>query len=309
MLVRTILTISASILVSACGGENSNVASARDNLIANSASDIISTKFNGQTLPARTVSLLDDGRHQRISTTSSYSYNRATNELTLTIGDAQQTLDLSPDNTSLEQKPQFVSQNSPFAAFWAPIGQTLNEYRDGTGAYLYLVPISNYLENNSGQIYRDYGVIGVETPSTYLSSGAPVANYTGEVFIDQYDTRSSSLENSSGLYGSLSMTVDFAAQTMTGGLVNSLFKRTSADGAMARGGTISILPATIDDATNTFTANLQSNLPGLTIRTGGELSGGFYGNTAQEVGGTISYEGQMDGVDIIAGGVFIGQKN
>lgn len=158
---------------------------------------------------------------------------------------------------------------------------------------------------------QGFAVVGTETLDAALDT-LPTAHYRGDArfniapvtgWVDGGTSRTR-------INGGVSMTADFAGGTISGNIDNLSVRApgTNWDDREAIGGAIAMNPASFD--VNGFQGHLVPNdvLKAEGIEMEATYSGAFYGPEANEVAGTMSGTGSLDGTDYNSIGYFKGWK-
>ncbi len=306
-MIRATALVAALPVLAACGGADGGPV--QTGPIAQAATDTTLSVFDGQLLPARVTTLREEQtiyEVRRVPTDTAIGYDTATQELVLKVGANTRTLDLSGNDPEITLTEFWAERGTgPDWVIVTVVGDTLNAYKAGLAGAEYAIPFSAYLLDSSGLfIDRSYGVAGLETPTGYLRRTQKSARYTGNFEIEAYRNFDPSGESRHILNGDVSVRVNFSENMISGGTLTLTNEVVGTGSGQTRTGTVAIGSATINEP-NGFSASLTSNAAGLTLDDGAALSGAFYGNTAQNMGGSIAFTGALDGRDVLAGGAFI----
>ncbi len=294
-------------VISGCGGGVSEDLEVAPRQFAASAANTTLTVLDGQMLPARSHTLRytdSNGELQVVDIASSYGYDPVSEIIEVSVGNTSRSLDVSGANPNGRIEEYFVEFTGEEFTVFRVWFDALNEYGNGIADLKYVIPFHSYVGDDDDLfVDRDYGVFGFETPSTVLQQGTIQASYSGGFMIDNWGPFDFNA-NRYRMLGDLTMDVDFATARIIDGALAVTLTLPEDSGSVTPTGGFIIGSTQIDTSENSFSANLQTTLPGLTLRSGAVLTGGFYGDAAQEVGGSIAYTGTLDGTDVIAGGVF-----
>ena len=309
-LASLLLTL-ATFAVAGCSG--GSIFAVAPTQFAAAPSNVMTSIFDGSPLPARGLVLRDtasNGLLETVETPASYAYNKATQTVTIQVGETMRDINLSGADANIEIASNYVTASFPEFMVFEVWGNQLDEFWAGTADTKYLIPISSYAENASKtHIDRNYAVIGLETPRAALEAISAPAFYSGYFVTENYTQGDTTVNDRHRVFGTVSLNFDFATNTLASGQLNVTSDALGTDANQTRSGSMIVQSGIVDVANNTFTAGLSSNMAGLTFDAGAQITGGFYGDAAQELGGTLTYTGRLDGKPVVAGGVMSANKN
>lgn len=301
--MRAILCLPLFGLV-ACGGAGSESATK----FATSPAQTFAAEVNGTTFTAKSAQTrqdLQDGGTTRLSSPVTYTFDLDAQTLTLVMDGRSHTIDISTGSADYIDEKGFTRLNSDGKAIFGtrvPTNSTFEAFLTGLSAYDYLMPLRTfaYSQDASSEIDRSYGVFGLETLASDLPNAT--ASFSGGFLVDLYDVNSPRTDGRTAFFGDATLTVDFANNQVTSGSLDIVTRAEGYDPTTTQTGAFTIAPTPLSD--NGFSAGLSANVTGLSVDPGGTINGTFFGNAAQEVGGSITFEGNLDGTDRVATGIF-----
>ena len=145
---------------------------------------------------------------------------------------------------------------------------------------------------------RSYGVAGLRTPTSELNE-LPSATYDARLVGDSFWTDDA---NSGSRYlADMALSADFANNSVVGRIDNVTFDDDpDTTEFIVNSGTISD-----GEFSTSLSVDTGTCAPCITLDAS-KLNGAFYGNAAQEVGGSFDMQGQSAGRDWVIGGAYTG---
>ncbi len=267
----------------------------------------LADKANGNTFTAKSAQTQQDiinGGVTRLVSPATYMFDMNAQTLTFTLDGESYTLDISAGSSDYAGSKGYarvtVSGDNIFGVR-TPTDSPFASYLAGNSDMQYAMPLRSYAVSADGAtVSRSYGVFGLETPASALPSAT--ATYGGGFLVDLFDVNSNDVSGRTTLYGGATINVDFANTQVTGGSLDVTSRAEGFDPTQTASGSFAILPVSFSG--NQFNAPLNANVTDLTIDPDATINGTFFGNAAQEVGGSITFTGTLDGTDRLATGIF-----
>ena len=300
------ISAASSMALMSCGSSMDTLPHASFSQASNSSNTLVSL-FDGQ--PIRSTSIVTrqntvSGGTTLLSDDTTYSYDSDSQILMVRMGDTVRSFDLSGNNSDfiVQTDGAYSNNGVPFYGFFVQ-GGDLNEFVTGSGSYKYLIPIRSYTSSDDDRYTdRSFGVAGLETPVSQMPRTNAVVNYTGGFQVENFTKGSPDLNARTAYFGALSLDTNFGNGLISNGLLTVNIQNINNTGNVSANGTFDLAPTVLSG--NGFTTTISSNVPGLSINPGSEVTGKFFGDIAQEVGGTIFYEGDLFGTAVISPGFF-----
>ncbi len=315
-ILYSISGFAAAAALSACGGSNSagnappisaepiTTEEQAARIIANDASDTVSKSVNdGATLTARAVTSAGHNLNYQSDTTGpeSASFNvrkNASGALSFEVNGKD--WDFDPGDQSDPSSYEVEDNvNDVFVSLWTRGSDLADVFDPGNGSQMQIFGYQTNQIVGGADNTRGYAAVGAETDDAVLS-GLPTASYDGRLSADAYPNTGfeSNSQSRSRIEGDLTMTANFAAETISGTGSNLTIRNadtgnveTALPGQVIFGQTSLGFNGFKGNLSGDATLNtsLQGNLSGSTY------SGAFYGAQAEELGGVMTITGTSEG--------------
>ncbi len=288
--------IPSALLGCGSGGVSSGSVSL-DPTFAVSSADTITSVLDGDEILADAVVARHDlvnGGNTTEAVQTVYSYDRATEILTMRIGGKTRSLDLTGTDPNINITPDAATELPGTAGYGIFVqSDDLQDFVDWTASCAYLIPIrSFYPEDRNIDVLRSFGVVGLRTPVAAVNARSDVASYGGGFLVGNYTAGTATINDRVTYFGTMNATVDFGAGQLSSGALDVTLEQLGNDPTTAATGSLTLSSAPLTNGG--FTTGLRSGVAGLTIQPGSTVSGRFYGPNAQEVGGTITYDATLN---------------
>lgn len=188
------------------------------------------------------------------------------------------------------------AQGNYVAGLFISHGGYWDEYANGNGAHQYLIPYRTSFNEGDNTFSRGYGVIGLETSDENVAARTGTATYTGQLANNSGGVLGRAFSDASGeriarFRADVTVNADFSQGQITGGSITNIRER----GSQTQFGvsSLNIDSSAIngnDFGTTVSCASAATCANGSITRS--DFRGTFYGDSAQEVGGTATWSWQ-----------------
>ena len=209
-------------------------------------------------------------------------------DVTVTIGNQSTTYSSTATNSSASLYTQRGNSSTAFAS--AVLDRSLADSFNGTDAQEFQFLRRFNIADNRSIFTRRFGVIGLQTSATDIPTVGTEVKYNGSLN-GQYTVGTGFAD----FVRDANFTVNFATKAITGTFATPTAGNIGSNTLTANGNITG----------NGFTLNNLSATEGTAgTFSGVSINGNFYGNTAQELGGTVNYLETVSGSTRAVGGTF-----